>query len=615
MSRPSTSGKYAVPDAVLNLKPTGIPCTVKLIYTNSKSHGPVMHYYVYETLTEPDSKHPGRKKAKSGPCIGKIEGGAFCPNRAGLKKLGAEKASESDQLETATTVEADVPSNKTTATATPDMDSVAKTAANMNLSLKDVDLQVKDYGEYAIVLSCTEHILEQLNDYFSVQDARLIYTLGIIYFVEEYTPASYVRDVFAQSVLSNKWPSLAISENTVNDFLKLLGRHPVVCEEYSQKLIDNGSGLTAIDGHVILSCSRQNCLADYGNKYQKIGNKQLNILEAYDVENEVPLTSKAYEGGLPDKTSVQDLFVAYTFPANTTFLVDMGFYSEENLDLFRKDGKQFVIPVPENTSISKAICLLDPYEGSFIYNKTDENGLVHSDKILYRETTVRTLEDVFQTILNDEANRKNLDEIAKCESGRKPKKHYARKIKRSSHGEDRIITCRDEDMHNKMVGEFCAQIGADDDHTEDRLKELAPGFGVIVLRSNQDKSKHSAADSYFKYKKRWKLETHYNFVENIVRFSGLKTDDYYSMQGLSFLIQIVGQIKSAFKATMRSSKSSYVKHLSVKECLRKAAHLKLSQHKDKKWHVAVTTKKIVEITEAMGASIENDVENLNAKTF
>ena len=66
---------------------------------------------------------------------------------------------------------------------------------------------------------------------------------------------------------------------------------------------------------------------------------------------------------------------------------------------------------------------------------------------------------------------------------------------------------------------------------------------------------------------------------------------------------------------MRSSKSSYVKHLSVKECLRKAAHLKLSQHKDKKWHVAVTTKKIVELTEAMGVNIENDVQKLNAATY
>ena len=263
----------------------------------------------------------------------------------------------------------------------------------------------------------------------------------------------------------------------------------------------------------------------------------------------------------------------------------------------------------------KAVCLADPYEDSFVYNKTDENGLAHPDKILYRETTVGELEDAYQAILNDEAMRKNLDEIEKCGDGKKPKKHYARKLKKSAYGNDRIIICRDEDMHSKLVSKFRSQIGADTDHTEERLERLAPGFGVIVLRCNEDKSKYSAADAYHKYKKRWRLETHYNFVENIVRFSGLQTDDYYSMQGLSFLIQIVGQIKSAFKATMKSSKSSYVRHLSIKECLTKAAHLKLSQHMDKKWHVAVTTKKIVELMEAMGTNIEKDVKNLNANTY
>ena len=620
MPRPSTTGRYSVPADILALKPKDIPCLVKVISTTTNL-GRRTHYYVYELISVPDTKHPGKNKQNSGSCLGKIEGGVFCPNKAGIRKLSGSLCDASEKQETGNPA---VPSPQEIiqhsaaakkSASEKDNLQAARVAANMNLSLKDVDLQVKDYGEYAIVLACTGHVLDQLDRHFSTQDARLIYALGLIYFIQEYTPASYVRDVYQQSILSNKWPSLAISENTVNDFLRLLGRHPVICEEYSQELINSGSGLTAIDGHVILSCSHQNCLADYGNKYQKIGNKQLNILEAYDVVNEIPLTSKAYEGGLPDKTSVQDLFVAYTFPGNTVFLVDMGFYSEENLGLYCKDGKQFVIPVPETTAISKAIDIDGPYEGSFFYQKTDENGLTQSDKILYRETTVRQLEDAYQEILNAEAERKNSEEASKCKNGEKPKKHYARKLKRSAYGDDRIIICRDEDMHAKMISEFRSQIGSDEFHTEDKLAALGPGFGVIVLRTNLEHGSHAASDVYCKYKQRWKLETHYNFVENIVRFCGLKTDDYYSMQGLSFLIQIVGQIKSAFMMTMRSSPSTYVSHLSVKECLTKAGHLKMSQHINREWHVAVTTKKIVELMKQMGADIEDDVKRLNSSQF
>ena len=152
----------------------------------------------------------------------------------------------------------------------------------MKLRLEDVDLQVKDYGEYAIVLAATKSVLERLYQYFNDEDARLIYVLSVINFIQEYTPASYIKDVYDQSVLSCRWPSLAISENTVNNFLKVLGKHPASCERYSQGLIDCGSGLTAIDAHLILSCSKQNDLADYGNKYSKLGNQQINILQAYD---------------------------------------------------------------------------------------------------------------------------------------------------------------------------------------------------------------------------------------------------------------------------------------------------------------------------------------------
>ena len=62
-----------------------------------------------------------------------------------------------------------------------------------------------------------------------------------------------------------------------------------------------------------------------------------------------PLTSKAYEGGLPDKTSVQELLETYTFPSNTVFLVDAGFYSEDDLGLYWADGKHFEVPVPDLT--------------------------------------------------------------------------------------------------------------------------------------------------------------------------------------------------------------------------------------------------------------------------
>ena len=337
----------------------------------------------------------------------------------------------------------------------------------------------------------------------------LIYVISIIYFIQEYTPASYIKDVFDQSILSSKWPTLAISENTVGKFLRLLGQHPVICESYAQSLIEGSFGLTAIDGHVILSCSKQNDLADYGSKYSKIGNKQINILEVYDVETETPLTSKAYEGGLLDKNSVQDLLGSYDFPERTVFLIDASFYYEDDMALYREGGKHFVIPVPDSCIISKAVQMDLSFTGSFTYTKEDENGNIKKDRILYTESTVALLEEKYQQFLDDKTSRKNEEILNKAkEQGEKPKKIYERKVAKSIYGDDRIIMYRDEDMHDKMTAEFLEQLGSDDFHCEDNFKKLSPYFGVIVLRSNLEKKKYLASVVYGDYKKRWRIETH-----------------------------------------------------------------------------------------------------------
>lgn len=616
MVRPKTSGQFTVPKDILALKPKELPSTVKVIKVPTKTTGSKIHFYVYELISVSDPKKPEKTKITSGSCIGKIEGGAFCPNKTGivrLKRLRGEVDPENSQRGKETTDTKQELTDK-------EIRAVSEAAANMNLDLKDIDLQVKDYGQYAIVLASTVSVLERLNKYFSTEDSKLIYALSVIYFVEEYTPASYIKVVYEQSVLSCKWPNLGISENTVNKFLKVLGQHPVNCEEYSQGLIEESSGLTAIDGHVILTCSKQNDLADYGNKYAKIGNKQLNILEAYDTFLEAPLTSKAYEGGLLDKTSVRDLLTTFDFPAFTTILLDAGFYSEEDMELYRNGGKHFVIPVPDGCIISKSFRKRLEFKSSFVYKKTDEDGIIKEDRILFVGSTVIDLENLYQEDLDKDAELKNKaasknEDAEGAETQTKIKKVYSRKIKRSAFGTDRIIMYRDEDMHDKMICEFREQLGRDDFHTEEKLKELGPQFGIIVLRTNLDIKDNSPAEVYRKYKQRWKIETHYNFVENIVKFYGLKTDDYCVMQGLSFLILTVGQVKSAFKKRQMASSSKYVTHLSTRECLVKAARLKLAQHRDRKWHVAVSTQKSAELMKEMGVDMADDLKRLNAVCY
>ena len=80
------------------------------------------------------------------------------------------------------------------------------------------------------------------------------------------------------------------------------------------------------------STGKQNDLADYGNKYAKIGNKQLRHMMLFMMHR--PLTNRAYDGGLLDKTSVQDLPSTFDFYEGTTFPIDVVFYSEEDMEIY-----------------------------------------------------------------------------------------------------------------------------------------------------------------------------------------------------------------------------------------------------------------------------------------
>jgi transposase len=548
-------GSYSVPQAIRDLRPADIDCLVK----NIKGY-----FYVYERKSVPDPKHPGRIKKISGPCIGKIEGGAFVSNKSSDKP-----------------------------------------------GLLLMDPEIKDYGEYAASLACSSEIYDSLLRHFNRDDATLIYALAIVYFVNGYTPASYVKDIFDESVLSNRWPTLPLSENTVGKFLEALGRHRTTAERFEQELINNGSKLFAIDGHVILCCSRQNDLADYGNKYIRLGNTQMNLMVVFDVEKNHPLTCKAFDGGLPDKSAVKDVFNAYKFNG-VTFIVDMGFYSEENLTMHRKNDNHFVIPVPDNTVIAKTMKRDISFTGSFQYLKGNDPRTARNATILFRETTVSVLEDIAQKYQDEEAERKNAEAAAGTVEGRKPRKYYARKISRSENGSDRVIMFRDEEMHNKLVEEFRSQIGQDEVHTVERLEELQDSFGLIILRTEKSAE---PADIFGTYKKRWKIETHYNHVRNGVDFNGLHEQNYYTQQGISFVLLVEGLIYSKFISKLKSSSSGYVKNLSVKECTKKAAHLKLARHQDGHWYTSTPKKKTLQLLEELGVSLEEDVKKLNNHVY
>ena len=553
--RNGSDGKYFVPPEIKALRPEPKDMT-----TVKKISG---QYYVYSLKRVSIPDKPNKTKKTTDKIIGKIENSKYVPN----------------------------------------------VVPRITSTIPDI----LDFGCYFLALSCSNHVLERLKKYFHEKDALLIYLMGIIYFVNKYTPARDIAEIFNQSVLSIKYNNVATSENRISTFLDALGRHRLPGRKFEQSLIDEGSGTYAIDGHVILCCSQYNELADYGHKYFKYGNKQENFMVVFDVEQNHALTCCAFDGSIPDKVEVWEIFEHHHFKKNSWLLIDSGFYSENNFELFRRDECFFVIPVPGMTVISKIVLEKsrnsEAYKGTFTFSRKDKQGKEIQTPVLYWETTVSDIEDIAYAMKKASVEEFNEKAAAEAKEGEKPAKRYAGKLKHSQFCSDRIIICKDMQMHDKLAAEYLSNIGSDNKHTLEEYNLLEPLFGVIVLRTNN--LTEEAEICYKKYKKRWRIETFYNHVRNGIDFNHFHESNYYVQQGISFLFVIEDCIYSQVLKKIEESKIAFVHDISINECRLKTGRLKLSKGIDNCWHRNSISGKLMDLFKEFNADVDIEVLRLN----
>ena len=134
--------------------------------------------------------------------------------------------------------------------------------------------------------------------------------------------------------------------------------------------------------------------------------------------------------------------------------------------------------------------------------------------------------------------------------------------------------------------------------------EKKDGFGTIVLESNLNKS---AEEIYKLYKKRWMIETFYDYYKNRLDVNTLHLNDYYKTQGLSFIMLITSLIYSEFTENRKKVK---IKE-SIQSILIDSRFLKL--HKDNKgtWRVENINQKHLKIFQAFSLNVAQEAADLS----
>lgn len=116
---------------------------------------------------------------------------------------------------------------------------------------------------------------------------------------------------------------------------------------------------------------------------------------------------------------------------------------------------------------------------------------------------------------------------------------------------------------------------------------------MYVLLSNSDMS----PEEVFKhYKRRWKIETFFQFLKNRGDFNYLKFQDYYLEQGFAFIMLITGQIHQLM---VKAVKSQNDRTFSTRDAILTARMMKTERQKST-WYLKNIRKKDLERLAKMG---------------
>ena len=412
------------------------------------------HYYVYERSRMKDEK--GRWHTKSGAFIGSIKPGAGFVPREGRAA--------------------------------------------------DTDVTCVDYGQYASVIANSQEVLALLEKHFNKEDAIRIYACALIHFIEGFCHLKGMKKIYDQSWISLRWPFLKMGDRSLSSFYETLGCRQTGVLEFEQDLCDSGSGRLAIDGHVIGSGSWWNRLVQKGYRLNELKEMQMNMIMAYDVVHKIPVAVKVCEGGESDKLSMKELFGDVVLK-DKLLIVDRGFYSELNIEMFSKGLNQYIIPVPNHLNLCKEAVADLSYGSTFTYDEPGKISLVEYKACDHDGFRVYVFHDKDEA-MRDEANYTHMIEL-----GRKG-------------------------------------------YTKEALEAKKAFFGVYVLRTNDTAS--PARDIFMWYKRRWRIETFYNFFSNVQHDEDFKQQNYYKIQGLAFMLLVSSLIHREFaehlqKAGIRES--------------------------------------------------------------
>ena len=177
------------------------------------------------------------------------------------------------------------------------------TASPTSVAALPIDL--KDWANIVLCDRLFSDIKQELFAVYSKTDAMKLYCISILRVCDPGIKNYELKEAYETSFLSELYPGVSLSKNTVSTFLNDLGKalSSIVC------FMQNRAAAVSMDHHLLVDGtlksdeSRVNSLSDFSRKARTKGTRDISVLYAFDLEEMEPVCSKCFPGNMLDATS------------------------------------------------------------------------------------------------------------------------------------------------------------------------------------------------------------------------------------------------------------------------------------------------------------------------
>lgn len=347
-----------------------------------------------------------------------------------------------------------------------------------DVSISPIDL--KDWAGVVLSDRLFQDIRQELLSVYSPADTEKIYCMAILRVCNPGIKDYELKEAYDTSFLSESYPGVALSKNTVSTFLNDLGK----AMSRIVLFMRNRTSKVAVDHHLLIDGtlksdeSRVNSLSDFSRKARTKGTRDISVLFAFDLEEMEPVCSKGFPGNMLDATAYS-AFISENGITKGIIVGDKGFPESAAHEQFvQNPDLHYLNPVKRNSKLIGRHHMLDftallpGYEG-ITYRK---EKCIGTDKWLY--------------------------------------------------------SYRDSRKAAKEESDWLCRAKKNKTYNLEALRKKQATFGTIVLECDLDLPPEIA---YKAYDKRWEIELVMRYYKSACEFDETRVQDDYSVIGSEFI--------------------------------------------------------------------------------